>query len=299
MTAIDQIQLNFNPASLALINWMLAAVMFGVALDLRVADFRRALSSPRAPLLGLLCQFLLMPALATLLVFLLQPAPSIALGIILVAACPGGNVSNFFTSLAHGNVALSVSMSAISTIAAVVMTPFNFLFWGNLNPATHELIKTISITPSDILGTVVTILLLPTAAAMTLSAYKPRIAQKLLKPMRVFSLLVIVVFIGGALAANFQHFLDYIGSAFWIVLLVNACALSLGYGIARATKLSRFDGRAVAFETGIQNSGFGLVLVFQFFSGLGGMAIVAAWWGVWHLVTGVTLASYWRKHPPE
>lgn len=299
MTAIDQVQLNFNPESLAFINWTLAIVMFGVALDLRLADFRRVLKSPKAPAIGLLCQFLLMPALATALVWLMQPSPSVALGIILVSACPGGNVSNFFTNFAKGNAAVSVSMSAVSTLASIVMTPFNFMFWGHANPATRELIQSISITPLDILSTVLTILVLPTVIGMLFAAYKPALAARMLKPMRMLSLVVFSGFVFGALYANWDNFLAHVGVAFWVVFVVNGSALLLGYNLARAFKVSRGDARAVCFETGIQNSGFGLVLVFQFFAGLGGMAIIVAWWGVWHLVSGLLLSSFWSRRPPE
>ena len=298
MTAIDQVQLNFDPGALAALNWILAIVMFGVALDLRLEDFRRVLRAPWAPGIGLLCQFLLMPAIATGLLVLIQPAPSVALGIILVAACPGGNVSNFFTSLARGNAALSISMSSISTLAAILMTPFNFLFWGSVNPATAPLLRSISLQPSDILLTVLTILVLPTILGMLAAHYKPAIAAKLTRPMRWFSILVLFAFVIGALQANFEHFKTYIGVAFWVVLLVNAVALTTGYALARLARLGEANARAVCFETGIQNSGFGLILCFNFFGGLGGMAIIAAWWGVWHLITGLSLASYWARRLP-
>ena len=298
MTAIDQVQLNFDPGALAALNWILAIVMFGVALDLRLEDFRRVLRAPWAPGIGLLCQFLLMPAIATVLLVLIQPAPSVALGIILVAACQGGNVSNFFTSLARGNAALSISMSSISTLAAILMTPFNFLFWGSVNPATAPLLRSISLQPSDILLTVLTILVLPTILGMLAAHYKPAIAAKLTRPMRWFSILVLFAFVIGALQANFEHFKTYIGVAFWVVLLVNAVALSTGYLLARLARLGEANARAVCFETGIQNSGFGLILCFNFFGGLGGMAIIAAWWGVWHLITGLSLASYWARRLP-
>ncbi len=294
---IDAVQLNFNPAALAALNWILAIVMFGVALDLKPEDFRRVARAPLAPGIGLLCQFLLMPALATGILMLLRPEPSIALGIILVAACPGGNVSNFFTSLAHGNAALSISMSAISTLAAIVMTPFNFLFWGSVNPHTRELLQQIQLSPADILLTVLTILVLPTVLGMAVNHGRPRWAARLHKPMRLFSVLVLFAFVIGALQANFGHFVEHVGVAFWVVLIVNAAALTLGYGMARLARLPVRDARAVCFETGIQNSGFGLILCFNFFGGLGGMAISAAWWGVWHLITGLSLSSWWARRP--
>lgn len=295
---IDQVQLHFNPEMLQFINVMLATVMFGVALDLKFDDFRRVLVQPKAPAVGLLSQFLIMPAVATGLVAILQPPPSMALGIILVAACPGGNVSNFLTSWSGGNAAVSVSMSAISTLASVVMTPLNFMFWAGMNPATQPLLQSIDLAPMDIFRSALTILILPTVLGMTTGHFWPTVAQRLLKPMQVFSLLVLFAFIGGALQANFEIFLSHVGSAFWVVFIVNGCGLALGYLLARAVRLPTADAKAVSFETGIQNSGFGLLLVFQFFAGLGGMAIVVAWWGVWHLISGMTLAGIWahRAH---
>lgn len=298
MAAVDQIQLHFNPASLQALNFILAIIMFGVALDLRLDDFRRVLRQPRAPLIGLCCQFLLMPALASLLLLWLQPAPSIALGILLVAACPGGNVSNFFTSLGRGNAALSVSMSAISTLLSILMTPLNLMFWGRLNPATRELLQQIDITPGQIFLTVLTILIIPTFTGMLLAQQRPAWAARLRLPLRRLSIGFMLCFIGGALAANFDNFLQYIGNAFWLVLGVNASALLLGYAAARLARLPVRDARAVAFETGIQNSSFGLLLIYNFFNGLGGMALIAAWWGVWHLISGLGLALFWSRRQP-
>ncbi len=294
MNAIDQIQLNFNPAALQFLNIILALVMFGVALDLRVDDFKRVVRMPRAPLIGLASQFFVMPAFATLILLLLQPHPSLALGIILVAACPGGNVSNFFTALGGGNAALSVSMSAISTMCSIVMTPFNFMFWGRINPLTADLLREIEIAPGQIFMTVLTILIIPTLFGMLTAHNLPRLAGRLLKPMRILSVFVFVGFILAALAANWENFLAHTGLAFWIVLIVNGAALLLGFWLARLFGLAPRDCKAVCFETGIQNSGFGLILIFNFFSGLGGMALVAAWWGVWHLITGLNLSLFWR-----
>lgn len=298
MSPVDQIQLNFNPASLQALNLVLAIIMFGVALDLRVDDFRRVLRAPWAPGIGLLCQFLLMPAFAWLVLLWLEPLPSIALGIMLVAACPGGNVSNFFTSLGQGNAALSVSMSAISTLFSIVMTPLNFMFWARLNPATAELMRSIEIAPAQIFSTVLTILIIPTLAGMLTAHFRPAWARTLITPMRRLSVVFMLVFMGGALISNFDNFLDYVGVAFWIVLVINAAALSLGYGVSRLARLGPRDARAVAFETGIQNSSFGLLLVFNFFDGLGGMALICAWWGVWHLISGLSLALFWSRRVP-
>jgi len=132
MVDIDQVRLNFNPQTLALLNVVLGFVMFGVSLELKPADLKEALRTPRALVIGLLGHHFVFPASTYLLVLLLEPRPSIALGMILVASCPAGNISNFLTHFARGNTALSVSISTLSTLAAVVMTPLNIAFWGGL-----------------------------------------------------------------------------------------------------------------------------------------------------------------------
>ena len=271
--------------------------MFGVALDMHLDDFKAVFRTPRPPLIGLLCQFLLLPALACGLTLLLRPQPSVALGIMLVAACPGGNFSNFLTHYGGGNTALSITMSSISTAASVLMTPLNISFWGSINPHTRPLLQQINIEPLGVLQVVALILLIPLALGMGLNMRAPKVATRLQKPFQIFSLIFLIVFIGIALSKNFDYFLQYIGIAAWIVFITNALALALGFWGARSLGLGLYDARAVSFEVGIQNAGFGLILVFNFFGGLGGMAIIAAWWGIWHLVSGLILALYWRRNP--
>ena len=292
---IDEVVLNFSPASLLLMNIILAVVMFGVALDLRLSDFKILAALPRSALIGLLAQFALLPAVTYLLVLLAQPQPSMALGMFLVAACPGGNISNFLTHVANGNTALSVSLSATSTLCAIVMTPLNFSLWGSLYPPAQNLLQQIALSPLDLLQTIVLILGVPMSLGLLVSQRFPVWAERAKKPMRLFSMLVFLLFIVGALAANFQHFLQYIGMVVLMVFVHNSLALLLGYSGARVLKLPEKDRRAVAIEVGIQNSGLGLILIFDFFDGLGGMAIVTAWWGIWHLISGMALALFWSR----
>ena len=127
---LDTIQVNFSESSLMIMNIVIGFIMFGVALDLRLADFKQSLKNPKSFLIGMGCQFLLLPAITYLMVILINPRPSIALGLFLVAACPGGNLSNFLTHFAKGNTALSISMSAVSTVAAIIMTPLNTIFYN-------------------------------------------------------------------------------------------------------------------------------------------------------------------------
>ena len=295
--AIDQIRLNFSPQALVGLNAVIGLMMLGVSLDLKLADFKRILISPKAPAIGLGTQFVLLPAFTFLLTLVVRPAPSMALGMILIAACPGGNLSNIMTYLAKGNTAVSVSMTAVSTAAAVFMTPFNLAIWGSLNPATAPILRQVSLNPWDVFTTIALILGLPLVIGMLLSRIFPSLADRIRKPFRVFSFLVFIAFVGAALAANWSIFLRVIGLVVFVVFLHNALALSLGYWSGRLVGLPRYDVRAVSIEVGIQNSALGLILIFNFFEGLGGMAIIAAWWGIWHIIAGLSLATFWSRRP--
>jgi len=295
--AVDQIRLNFNETGLTIVNVVIGIMMFGVALDIKLDDFIRIAKSPKAPLIGLVAQFLLLPALTYLLTRGLNLVPSIALGMILVAACPGGNLSNLMTHLAGGNTAVSVSMTAISTVAAIFMTPFNLLFWGKQNPATAAILRDVSLSPIDVLTTVFGILGIPLVLGILTARAKPALVEKVREPFKVVAVVVFILVLLGALIANFKIFLQVIGLVVFAVLLHNALAIGTGYLSGKLARLPERDTRAVSIEVGIQNSALGLVLVFNFFEGLGGMAIIVAWWGIWHIVAGLTLAFVWSRRP--
>jgi BASS family bile acid:Na+ symporter len=298
MTELDLVRLNFNPQSLWALNFVIGLVMFGVALDLKGSDFKAVLSSPKPVLIGLLGQFVLLPAFTFLLVLVIKPAPSIALGMMLVAACPGGNISNFLTHYAKGNTALSITMTALSTAVAIVMTPLNLSLWGSLHPEASKILKVVALDPLEMLLAVFLLLGLPMAAGMWAGYRFPRAAERARKPVKLASLVIFGLFVLGALAANWRYFLDYVGFVVFAVLLHNGLALLTGYQAARLAGLPERDRRAVAIEVGIQNSALGLTLIFNFFGGLGGMAIVTAWWGIWHIVSGLSVASWWSRRPP-
>lgn len=299
MLPIDQVQLHFNPTALVGLNIILGLVMFGIALDLKVADFRTAFKSPKGLILATVGHHIIFPAMTYLLIWVINPVPSIALGMILVSSCPAGHLSNFLTHLSKGNAALSVSASAVSTALAIVMTPLNFNFWGNLHPVTQDLMRTISIDPWVMLRDIVILLGLPLLAGMWVSHQFPAFAARAEKPMKRLSMVVFSLFVVGALAANFQHFLQYVQFVVVVVFIHNGLALVTGFTLSSLMKLSDRDRRAVTFEMGIQNSGLGLILIFNMFNGLGGMAIITAWWGIWHIVSGLSLAWYWSKREPR
>jgi len=298
MSGIDTITLRFSADSLYLLNGVLGLVMFGIALDLELDDFRRLLRDPRGPAVGLVAQFLVLPWATLLLTLLIDPEPSIALGMLLVASCPGGNVSNFITHLAKGRTVLSVTMTAVSTAAALVMTPLNVSLLGSLNPKTAPLLKAVALDPLKMLGTVFVILGLPLTSGMIVSARLPKFAARARRPMVIFSIVAFMSFIVFALRANFDYFIKYVGVVAVVVALHNATALAAGYFAGWIARLPEADRRAISVEVGIQNSGLGLVLIFDFFAGLGGMAVVAAFWGMWHIIAGLALAFFWSRRPP-
>ena len=295
--AIDQVRLNFSPQGLFVINAAIGLMMLGVALELKLEDFKRILTAPKAPAIGLAAQFILLPAFTFLLTLILQPPPSVALGMILVAACPGGNLSNIITYLARGNCAVSVSMTAVSTAAAIFMTPLNLTIWGSLNPHTAQILRKVSLSPFDVFVNIFIILGIPLVVGLAVSHYFPSLVLKVRKPFKIFSLIFFLAIVAGALVANWQYFIKYVGLVFFGVLIHNALALNLGYWSGRLLRLSEQDTRAVSIEVGIQNSGLGLVLVFTFFQGLGGMAIITAWWGIWHIIAGLTAAFVFERRP--
>jgi bile acid:Na+ symporter, BASS family len=298
MPDIDAVRLNFNPGTLLLLNVVLGFVMFGVSLELKASDFRQALRTPRALLIGLLAHHVVFPALTFALVLALQPRPSIALGMILVSACPAGNISNFLTHFARGNTALSVSISTLSTLAAIVMTPLNIAFWGAQYAPARAILRQVAVDPLEMGAHVLLLLGLPLALGLGVSRRWPGFTERARRPMKLFSLAFFLLFVLAALGANWAYFKLYVGMVVGVVFVHNASALATGYALSVVTALPERDRRAVAIECGIQNSGLGLILIFNFFDGLGGMAVVAAWWGIWHIVAGLTVATAWSRRPP-
>ncbi|MBO9432728.1 bile acid:sodium symporter family protein [Ruegeria sp. R13_0] len=295
MNGIDQVVLNFDAGNLRVLNAILAIVMFSIALDLRTDDFRRIAGAPKPLIVGLASQFLVLPALTLLMIVALRPMPSVAMGLILVAACPGGNISNFMTHRAKGNVALSVSMTAFATVGAIVVTPANIAFWGSLYGPTREILQRTEIDPVAVATTVGFMLILPLVLGMLVNARLKQLADRIRRPMQWLSMAIFIAFIVLALAANWANFLQVAGAVIGLVIVHNTLAFLGGYTTATITGLSERDRRSVTIETGIQNSGLGLILIFAFFGGMGGMAVAAALWGIWHAISGLVLAGFFAK----
>jgi bile acid:Na+ symporter, BASS family len=155
----------------------------------------------------------------------------------------------------------------------------------------------VSLNPWDVFTTIFMILGVPLFLGITVSKLWPRLVVKVRTAFKIFSVIVFMGVVGLALSANWNIFLQVIGLVMFVVLVHNALALSLGYSAGRLARLKARDTRAVAIEVGIQNSALGLILVFDFFDGLGGMAIIAAWWGIWHIIAGLIVAFFWSRRP--
>jgi len=290
MEELDTLSLHFNEQSLQLMNFCLSLVMFGVALELTLADFRRLLQQPRPVMVGLTVQILLLPAITYLLILLIRPSTSVALGMLLVASCPGGNLSNMLTVMDKGNGALSVSLTALSTLLAVITVPLNFTFWSGVYLQAQE-VPGFSLSVWALVSTLVWVVGVPLLAGMFINHRFPKFTDRARRPLRILSLVIFFTFIVAAFAANFDLFLKYIHWLLLIVLAHNAVAYAAGYGTSVLFRLQLPDCKAIALETGIQNSGLALVIIFNFFDGLGGMAFLAGWWGIWDIITGVLLAG--------
>lgn len=292
---IDDIRINFSTESLWILNIAIGIIMFGVSLGITTADFKRLFQNPKILLVGVFSQFLLLPALTFLAIIIIKPHPSFALGMMMIAACPGGNVSNFYSKMAKGNAALSVSLTAFATLVCIVMTPFNLQFWGSMYEPTNAILKTVELNPFELMKLVVLILGIPLACGMLLNYKKPDLAKKVEKILKPFSMIVFLALIIIAFYENINIFLDYIHLVAALVILHNIGAFIIGFYTAKTFKLDRRDTKTISMETGIQNGGLGLLLIFGFFDGLGGMALLAAFWGIWDIFSGMALASYWGR----
>ena len=292
---LDSLKINFDTEGLWVLNITLAIIMFGVALGITMDDFKRLFQNPKILFTGIISQFILLPLVTFIFIKLVNPMPSIALGMMMVAACPGGNISNFMTQMAKGNSALSISLTAFATLVSLVMTPFNLYFYGNLYEPTAEILQTIELDPLELVKLVILILGIPLILGMWVRKYKPELAAKMAKILKPVSLLIFMLFIIIAFYENFDIFINYIHYVLILVIAHNLLALVTGFYFAKLMKLSFIDQKTLAIETGIQNSGLGLLLIFSFFNGLGGMALLVAFWAIWDIFSGLALASYWSK----
>ncbi|MDD2560545.1 MAG: bile acid:sodium symporter family protein [Bacteroidales bacterium] len=309
LSVLDQVTINFSAAGTHLVNSILALIMFGVALDIRLGVFKEVLVKPKALITGLVSQLILLPVVTFLLIIIFHKwlTPTVSMGMILVSACPGGNISNFMTNLAKGKTELSVSMTAVNTAIAIFMTPLIFKIYGGLYvdymaKASDNLLQPIFIPLGQMFYTIFILLGIPLTLGLLCTHFFPKFSKKISPTFRKASMALFLLIVVMAFSNNFDLFLKHIQWIFLIVLIHNGMALLTGFSFASLLRVNRKERRAITIETGIQNSGLGLALLFnpKIFPpemAIGGMLFITAWWGIWHIVSGLGLSYSWSKKP--
>ncbi len=294
MHEVDNFHINFNPNQMVILNIAMAFLMFSVALDVRPGDFRKVVQFPRSVAVGLTVQYLLFPLLTLGIIWAFQPPVSMALGMVLVSMCPSGNMTNFLVHYARANVALSVTLNAIIILSATIITPAGFLFWSKFVPNSASM-TVFELRFLDMALIILELIVAPLVVGMLLHAQFPDFVARIRPWVQRISLLAFFSILAMAILGNWHNLSQYLGFAFVIVAVHNLLGMSAGYGLGRLVRLPEMDCRTLAFESGVHNTALGLLLIFTFFNRSGGMALIAAWWGIWDLVTGVGLATLWRK----
>ncbi|MFT4776612.1 MAG: BASS family bile acid:Na+ symporter [Oleispira sp.] len=284
-------ELHYDGGQQWILNLTLAMMVLGLALDIHPRNFLKVFKDPKAPAIGLVAQFILLPAFTCGLTLLLDLPAGIELGMILVAACPGGALSNFITHLSGGNTALSISITAISSTLAIVMLPINFVFWASLNPVANALLLNINVSGVDIAQSLLVVLAAPLALGFLMQHHMPNLSKKLHTILKYVSLFALVMFIFLAVFKNYEHFIAQFWLLFIAVFAHNMLAMGTGYAAASFGNLPQADKKAITLEVGMQNSALAIAIVFTQFNGEYGMALISAFWGTWHIVSGITFAG--------
>ncbi|MBR4582692.1 MAG: bile acid:sodium symporter family protein [Bacteroidales bacterium] len=279
------------PASLAwistwVINPMLGIIMFGMGLTLTEKDFKIVLSRPKDILIGCLTQFIVMPLLAWALVLVFSLPQELAIGVILVGCCPGGTASNVITYLAKGDLALSVGMTAASTLLAPLLTPF--LVW--LLAGTM-----VNVDTTGMLLSIVCVVILPIAGGLLCQRFIPKITQRVTPYLPAFSSIAIALTVGIVVAHN----ADRLMTAGWLVVLIvmihNLLGLGIGYFVGRLLRLQQPKRVALSIEVGMQNSGLATSLAVMHFASFPLATIPGAVFSVWHNISGAIVARIYSR----
>ncbi|NUF37725.1 bile acid:sodium symporter family protein [Acinetobacter lactucae] len=275
----------------AYIPWILGIIMLGMGMTMTVDDFKGVLQSPKAVLIGVVAQFVVMPGLAYVLCKLFNLPPEIAVGVILVGCCPGGTASNVITYMAKGNVALSVACTSVSTLLAPVLTPAIFYLLAS---------QWLKIDAASMFISILQVVLVPIVIGLILRTWLKRQVESYIQVMPLVSVIAIVAIvaaiIGGSKAAILQSGLLILA----VVILHNGFGYLLGFTAARFFKLPYADSKAIAVEVGMQNSGLGVALAAVHFAASPITAVPSAIFSLWHNISGPALATYWAsKHKQE
>lgn len=291
---LDDLSFTLEPAAQMMLAAAIVIMIFAISLGLKREHFLFLRSDPKLFWGGVAAQIIGLPVMTLVLILVLAPPASIALGMIVVAACPGGNVSNFMTWGARGDLAYSISLTAASSIIAAVWTPAAILFWSGLYPPTAALLDTIDFDRLQFVLQTTVMLAGPLLLGMICHHYFPAASERLRKPLALFG----AGMIGYVIIAGVLQFWPEIERG-WMMIYIpvivhNALAFGVGAGAGRLLGASDQRRRTLAIEVGIQNAGLAVVLLLAQLQGLGGAAAVAAAWGVWHFFSGGLMILLYR-----
>jgi BASS family bile acid:Na+ symporter len=291
---LDSLRIVLDPIGQIGVAVALMLVMFSVALGLRVDDFRFLLERPQLFIGGVVAQVVLLPAVTYFLILVMQPAPSIALGMIVVACCPGGAVSNLLTYLSRGNLAISVALTATSSMLAALFTPASILFWSHSYGPTSTLLKSLDVSPYVFLAQTTFLLGVPLVCGMIVAAKAPDVAKRIRKRATLLGAGTLIGVIIYGIAYFYPVLISALPLLSLFVVIHNAVAFITGAAAGRLLSPHTATRRAITFEIGIQNAGLALVILIGQLKGLGGAAAIAAVWGVWDLIAGGAIAVFFR-----
>ena len=263
------------------IPYLLGIVMFGMGITLTFNDFSEVVKHPKSVIVGVVGQFVIMPAIAFALAKLFVLPTDLAIGVILVGACPGGTSSNVMTYLAKGNTALSVACTTISTLLAPLLTPIIFYVLAS---------QWIDIDASAMFASVLKMVLFPIFLGLVIRAlFKKQMAQ-ISQTMPLVSVIAIVLILAAVVAGSKDKIIDSGLLIFGVVVLHNCLGYLIGFIAAKALRLNNYDSKAIAIEVGMQNSGLGAALATAHFNPIA--AVPSAVFSFWHNVSGPILANY-------
>jgi len=299
-STLSGFELSFDDKQMVFLQICLGFLMFGVALDVKKEYFTDLFKRPAEPLSALLFQLLALPLLAVLLINICHPDPSIARGLLLVSVCPGGSVSNYLVHRARGNTALSIFLTVATTAVAMFFIPWSFRFWTRLLPEAQGGGHAFEVPLEQITNNLLWMIGVPLIAGMVIAYYFPAISEKIKKPVGILSLVLFLGMVVGALWGNRNHIPVYVKSVFGYVAILNLVFSLSGFILSKSLRFSKPNTTALTIEAGIHNSGLGLYLVLMFFHKEGGLVLVTAWWGIWHLISGfiVSMLMRSRAHKP-
>jgi len=291
---IDEIRFELSSSSEIALTVSLAVMMFAVALSLKLEHFRFFKENPKVYFTGVISQIIFLPALTVILCYLTNPHPSVALGMILISCCPGGNVSNLLSMFGRANTALSISLTATSSLAAAFITPLSIIFWCGLYSPTQNLLSEITFDKLNFLFNTFLILALPLLIGVSLLYLFPKFAKKIYNSVSLISAICLLLIIVFAFIEYFEVFLQIGISIIVLIIVHNTLAFLLGYISGLTINASKASARSLTFEIGIQNSGLGIVILLTQLDGIGGAGIVAGLWGIWHIIAGLILVGFFR-----